>query len=151
MTGLPGYLPHKIYLYKIRLNYPPSDTPNLCPSVSLVLLPSPSSLLPSIHPSILLPLPFFSNHSPSFFFIPALLFLPFFSPCLPYRLFSPEAVGTLYQGRQYCSCTKLPAAQRAGEAVCEILSLWYSLFKFCGNGFALKSTDSSSSLTSYFL
>lgn len=81
MTGVPGYLPHKIYLYKIRLNYPPSDTPNLCLSVPLFLLPSLSSLLPSIpsiHPSILLPLSFFSNHSPSFFFIPALLFLPAF-------------------------------------------------------------------------
>ena len=76
---------------------------------------------------------------------------PTLSPCLPYRLFFPEAVGTLYQSRQYWSCTKFPAARRAGEAVCEILSLWYSLFKFCGNGFALKSTDSSSSLTSYFL
>ena len=150
MTGVPGYLPHKIYLYKIRLNYPPSDTPNLCLSIPLFLLPSPSSLLPSIpsiHPSILLPLSFFSNHSPSFFFIPALLFLPAFLIASSFL----KQLGPCYQSRQYWSCAKFPAALRAGEAVCEILSLWYSLFKFCGNGFALKSTDSSSSLTSYFL
>ena len=146
MTGVPGYLPHIIYLYKIRLNYPPPDTPSLCPSVPLFLLPSPPSLLPSIpsiHPSTLLPLSFFANHSPSFFFIPALLFL-IASSFLKH-------LGPCYQSRQYWSCAKFPAALRDGEAVCEILSLWYSLFKFCGNGFALKSTDSSSSLTSYFL
>lgn len=126
----------------------------LCPSY--LLLPSFSppflslpSFFPSIHPTVLLLLP--SRSLPFFLFCSLPSFLPFCPSFFLIFFPIPEAVGTLPLSRQSRSWVKVPAVPRAVEAVCEIFSFWYSLFKFCGNGLALKSTDSSSSLTSYFL
>ena len=72
MTDVLGYLPHKIYLCRIRLNYPPSDRPHPPLPLHLSVLPFyfPSFLHPSpIHPSFFLSLSFhFTSPPPSFFF-----------------------------------------------------------------------------------
>lgn len=137
------YICTKLDLTTYHLTPPASAPPSLC-SFSLLLHPSFHLSHPSTHPPFFL---YLSLRITPLLSFSALLFLPAFLIASSFL----KHLGRCYQSRQYWSCAKFPAALRAGEAVCEILSLWYSLFKFCGNGFALKSTDSSSSLTSYFL
>lgn len=117
MTDVPGYLPHKMYLCRMRLHYPPSDSNLiLCPPAPCL----PPSFLssPSFLPSLLPPC------FPPFFSLPSLLCFPFFSPFL-----------------------LLSSSSRAGGRLSVKSSVFgIHYLSSPGNGLTLKSTDSSSSL-----